>query len=146
MTSRTLDRSLQRRVRTLREHQGLSQQDLADRLKELGMAMDRSAIARLEQGRRGISVPEMLFLALALNVAPVHLLVNPDSDEPIAVIPDGLPHPPAEIRAWIRGELPISPQNVKTYFIEAPMSEIEQIRERLEKLAESSLPVEEVQS
>ena len=129
MTTRTLDRSLQRRVRTLREHQGLSQQDLADRLKELGIAMDRSAIARLENGRRGISVPEMLFLALALNVAPVHLLVNPDSDEPIAVIPDGLPHPPAEIRAWIRGELPISPQNVKTYFTEAPLSELERIRD-----------------
>ena len=129
MTTRTLDRSLQRRVRTLREHQGLSQQDLADRLKELGIAMDRSAIARLENGRRGISVPEMLFLALALSVAPVHLLVNPDSDEPIAVIPDGLPHPPAEIRAWIRGELPISPQNVKTYFTEAPLSELERIRD-----------------
>ena len=129
MTTRTLDRSLQRRVRTLREHQGLSQQDLADRLKELGIAMDRSALARLENGRRGISVPEMLFLALALSVAPVHLLVNPDSDEPITLIPHGRPLPPAEIRGWIRGELPISPQNVKTYFTEAPLSELERIRD-----------------
>jgi transcriptional regulator with XRE-family HTH domain len=140
MTTLTLDRSLARRVRTLREHQGLTQQELADRLKKLGVPIDRSAVARLERGRRGMTVAEMLALALALSVAPVHLLVDPDSDEPITLISHGLPLPPAEmIRGWIRGELPIPPQNTRTYFAEAPLSEFERTRDHIAKLAESSL-------
>src|SRR4051794_4209041 len=89
-------------LRTLRTRRGMSQQGLADRLNQLGARVDRSVVAKVESGKRAVTVEDALRFALALDVAPVHLLVPTDSDEPIHLAPN-LKASPYETRAWIRG-------------------------------------------
>jgi transcriptional regulator with XRE-family HTH domain len=125
--SLTFDQTVARRVRALRERHGWSQQDLVDKLKNFGMPIDRSAVARLENGRRAVSLEEAMRLAFALNVAPVHLLVDPDSDEPIVPVV-GHELEPWAARAWIRGQKPIMWQEPRVYFSEIPKSEFEAMR------------------
>ena len=120
----TFDQSVARRVRYLRERHGLTQQDLADGLANWGMPIDRSAIARLENGRRAVSLEEAMRLAFILHVAPVHLFVDPDGDEPVAPIP-GAEYQPWEARAWIRGERPMMGQDPRSYFTNIPLREFE---------------------
>jgi transcriptional regulator with XRE-family HTH domain len=121
----TFEQTASRRVRFLRERLGWTQQDLADRLRRLGAPIDRASVARLETSKRGLSVDEAMRLAAALNVAPVHLFVDPDGDEPLQVTPaDELT--PAEARRWIRGGLPLIGQDPRAYFANVPASEFQQ--------------------
>jgi len=123
----------------LRERLGWSQQDLADKLKNFGMPIDRAQLARLELGKRGISLDETMRLAFALNVAPVHLItdpganaepvapgmeVSPKEPEPVAPIP-GMEISPTEARAWIRGQMPLLFQDPRAYFMNVPRAEFE---------------------
>jgi transcriptional regulator with XRE-family HTH domain len=121
----TFDQSVARRVRQLRERHGMTQQDLATALSNWGMPIDRSAIARLENGKRAVSLEEAMRLAFVLHVAPVHLLVDPDNDEPIAPTA-GAELKPWEARAWIRGQRPMMGQDPRSYFTNVPTSEFEQ--------------------
>ena len=66
----------------------MSQQGLADRLNQLGARVDRSVVAKVESGKRAVSLEDAFRFALALDVAPVHLLVPIDSDEPIHLAPN----------------------------------------------------------
>jgi transcriptional regulator with XRE-family HTH domain len=131
--SLTFDQSVARRVRALRARHGWSQQDLVDKLTNFGMPIDRSAIARLENGRRGVSLAETMHLAFALNVAPIHLLVDPDGEEPITPTP-GDTLEPEEARKWIRGELPLVFQDPRVYFSEIPEAEFNEMRARARKI------------
>ncbi|WP_340540679.1 helix-turn-helix domain-containing protein [Nocardioides sp. GXZ039] len=59
-----------------------SQARLSERLRErVGLELDTSAVARIETGRRGVSVDELLALALALDVSPLRLLLPPTRDD-----------------------------------------------------------------
>ncbi|MFE1346984.1 hypothetical protein ACFW57_20600, partial [Streptomyces sp. NPDC058757] len=85
---------------------------------------NRSVVANFESGRRpAVSVQELLALAVALDVAPVNLLVPLDS-EPYKVTPTGTePHSSGEVWRWMRGQHPLngtSPAAARTYFAEAP--------------------------
>jgi transcriptional regulator with XRE-family HTH domain len=72
----------------------MSAQALADRVTALGLAMSRSTLADIENGRRKfITVAELLAIANALNAAPI-MLVFPGPYTDIEVI-DGLPAGPA---------------------------------------------------
>jgi hypothetical protein len=67
------------RVRLLRERQGLTAQALAERCQRLGLhRITRDVIASMETRRQDFTVDEVLGLALALGVSPVHLLVPRD--------------------------------------------------------------------
>ena len=73
------------RVREVRSKHGMKVADLAARCAELGMPeLTVQALYKLEQRRPGkvrprpVTVDELLVLACALSVAPVHLLVPPD--------------------------------------------------------------------
>jgi transcriptional regulator with XRE-family HTH domain len=119
------------RVRYLRERHGWTQQDLADKLVNFGMPIDRAQIARLELGKRGISLDEAMRLAFALNVAPIYLITDtevpadPDIDpEPMQIIP-GSEHSPAEARAWIVGKRPMHFQDPRSYYMNVPRAEFE---------------------
>lgn len=92
------------RMKELRVKRGLTAAQLAGRMTELGIPWDRSIVANLENGRRrSLSVDEMLGLAVALNVAPVHLLVPVDGDsEPYHITP-AVATSRFRARAWIRG-------------------------------------------
>ncbi|MFD8533893.1 helix-turn-helix domain-containing protein [Streptosporangium canum] len=62
------------RVAQIRKDRGMTAQALADRCAELGLALDRSVIAKLERGlRQTVSLAELLVLARALNVPPLRL-------------------------------------------------------------------------
>jgi transcriptional regulator with XRE-family HTH domain len=121
-----IEQTVARRVRHLRAQLGWSQQDLADRLANLGLPIDRSSLARLENENRGVGVDEAIALAYALNVAPVHLMVDTDDDaEPVAPVP-GSEISPREARAWIRGVMPMIFQDPRGYFMNVPRAEFEQ--------------------
>src|SRR4051794_30544803 len=93
-------------VRVFRTRRGMSQQDLADRLNQLGARVDRSVVAKVESGKRAVSLEDAFRFALALDVAPLHLIVPVDSDDPIHLAPD-MEASPGEVRAWIRGQQPM---------------------------------------
>lgn len=123
----TFDQIAARRVRYLRERHGLTQTDLAAKLANFNIPFEQTSIARLEKGHRGISLNEAMQLAFVLDVAPVHLLTDPDSDEAITPVP-GAELEPWEARAWIRGQRPMLMQDPRTYFSEIPRSEFEDMR------------------
>lgn len=116
------------RIRQLRKRHAYTQQDLADRLNLIGAHTDRAAVAKVELGKRGLSVDELFRYALALNVAPVHLVSPPDSDEPISLGPS-LEVSPSEMRRWVRGQEPLIWQDKRTYFSEVPAEEFEVLRQ-----------------
>jgi transcriptional regulator with XRE-family HTH domain len=117
----------------LRKRHGWTQQDLADRLNSLGAHTDRAGVAKVETGKRGLSLNEFFQYAQALDVAPVHLVAPPNSDESISLGPN-MECSPAELRAWIRGRLPIF-QDVPTYFTEVPPGELpEELRRHMQEV------------
>jgi hypothetical protein len=91
--------------------------DLAARCAELGAPqLTTQALYKLEGQResvtrrpRPVSVDELLALALALNVAPVHLLVPPDDPEkPYQITQAVTASSRFAARGWIRGVAPLS--------------------------------------
>lgn len=113
-----------------------SQQDLANRLEELKYPMARSTITKIEGGGKraeNASVTDVLALAAALGVAPVHLLVPLEDDVHLQITPGNeLPAPLA--RAWIRGQLPIdftpAEDDLRTFLREQPKHELQALVER----------------
>lgn len=124
----TFEQVTARRVRYLRERLGWSQQDLADKLANFGMPIDRAQLARLEGGKRGISLDETMRLAFVLDVAPVHLITDPEEGaEPMQTTP-GAEVEPWEARAWVRGQKPLIFQDPRSYFMNVPKAEFERYR------------------
>lgn len=104
----TPGQAVARRLREVRRVRGWSAQDLADRCEALGVpSLDRSTVANIENGRRQrVGVDELLVLALALGVAPVHLLV-PLEEEWYAVAPEHVTGT-SRVRQWVRGAYPMT--------------------------------------
>jgi hypothetical protein len=80
-----------------------------------------------------VTADELLVLALALNVAPVHLLVPPDDgDEPYPVTA-AVSESRFRVRAWIRGLFPLArlPKvgDKREFFSEIPDDEFEAVQE-----------------
>jgi transcriptional regulator with XRE-family HTH domain len=106
------------RTREVRERRGWTQDDLAERLCELGEPMDRYAIAKIEQGVRRVDVGEALAIAAALGVSLPQLLLPLQGDQVVRITegfddPEGveiagpLERPAKDLRAWIRGAAPL---------------------------------------
>jgi transcriptional regulator with XRE-family HTH domain len=109
------------RIKELRNRHGWSQQQLADRLAELGSPMDRVAIAKLEGETkpRGLSLDEALLFALALDVAPTNLFLPLDEDEDVQIAPN-VTVPMAAARKWVVGARPLDAQDWRLYYSEVP--------------------------
>ncbi len=97
------------RLREVRKARGWSAQQVAARCAALGMPqLDRSTVANIENGRRQrIGVDELLVLAFALGVAPVHLLV-PLDERWYAVTPEHI-NASSRVRQWVRGNFAMTP-------------------------------------
>jgi transcriptional regulator with XRE-family HTH domain len=100
---RTLRETTIERIRELRKARGMTQQELAARISRLGVPIHQTAIARVESGKRELTLAEAFQFAYALDVAPVHLFVPTDSDELISIGPN-VEAPPKHVRLWIRGD------------------------------------------
>lgn len=101
------------RVRYLRKEQLLSGPALAKRLVGLGLRWNRTTVAKFETGLRGsITVQELLALALALDVPPIWLLVDPTQDHgaPLGPDPDDNLNPWLALM-WVMGRQSLSPGN-----------------------------------
>jgi transcriptional regulator with XRE-family HTH domain len=114
-----------RRMRELRRRRELSAAQLAERMREVGIPWKREVVANLETGRRAsVGVDELLALAVVLQVAPVHLLVPLEGDEPYQVTPRRTERS-IRVREWIRGTLPLRPEDRRRFYSEIPDNEWE---------------------
>ncbi len=107
-----------RQVRESRERKPWSQEQLVDRLREMGVEWDRATLARLEAGRRKVSLDEALLLAAALGVSPQYLVL-PRSNEPVQLAPN-LTVEVRLARDWMRGFTPLSDDDERSFFTEVP--------------------------
>lgn len=86
---RRLTAAMASEIKRWREIRELSAQQLADRCTSLGYPIPRNVIANIESGRRSaIAVPELLILAIALNVPPILLLYPVGSERLTEIAPD----------------------------------------------------------
>jgi transcriptional regulator with XRE-family HTH domain len=131
--STTVPQLFARRLSELREARGWSQQKLADRLAELGVRMDRAAIAKIERGQdahqkdraRRVSLEEFIALAAALGVSPLSLIGDPKTSKEIPFevrVAPNLSLPLGFVFAWILGALPLRLGDVADYVNEQPMT------------------------
>jgi transcriptional regulator with XRE-family HTH domain len=61
-------------IKRWREAHGLSQQAVAERMSELGFRWTHSVASDFERGRRGVSIDELVHLALLFGIEPGKLL------------------------------------------------------------------------
>jgi transcriptional regulator with XRE-family HTH domain len=101
-------------VRTTRERKGWTQQQLADRLVELDCPIDRSTIAKIESGKRGISLDEAFAFAAALGVSPAALALPRGSDTDVRVAPKRTVRG-YQAHRWLQGRAPLLDDNERFY-------------------------------
>jgi transcriptional regulator with XRE-family HTH domain len=91
-------------VRRYRQLRQLSVKELADRCAKLGWPIKRSVLSNLELSyRETVTVPEILILAAALNVAPVLLLFPVGRQEQVEYLPDSAVSP-WDAAKWFSGQ------------------------------------------
>lgn len=90
-----------------RHARGMSVQQLADAVTNLGLPIQRPVLSNLENGRRyTISVAELLALAAALRVPPLLLVTPIGETDQLEVLPDR--HvTPLDAYRWAVGETPL---------------------------------------
>jgi transcriptional regulator with XRE-family HTH domain len=119
-TADTPEEVFRRRLQEAREARGgMSQRDLAARLADIGYRLSQSAITRIERGERKVSLGEAIALAAALDVAPVHMFLPIEGDQPVRLAP-ALEVKPDQARAWATGRRPLDPANVRFYSYQQP--------------------------
>jgi len=105
----------------------MSAQQLADRVQQLGGKLDRAAISKIESRTRNVSLDEAVLLAVALEVAPVHLFLPRDDGSAVALAPL-VEVPATQAREWLRGTEQLPQGDEKTYRTEVPDSEWKRAR------------------
>ena len=84
----------------------MTREKLAATLQDMGLDWSRLTVNRLEIGRReNVTVTELLALCVALDIAPVDLLVPAYlKHESYRVVPKGTASA-SNVREWVRGEM-----------------------------------------
>lgn len=90
----------------------MSQQELAEKIGE-----SQSTVARIESGKRAITVDELFKIAAALDTAPVHLLGAGFRGKAVPITAS-IDLEPAVARGWIRGKIPLRDGNMRAYLFE----------------------------
>ncbi len=89
-------------LKILRTRKQWTQQQLAERLEQLGFAMDRSVIAKVELFKREVSANELIAFATALGVSPLSLVVPREgkTDDEYPAIPSVTVTVPQFVLMW----------------------------------------------
>ena len=105
-------------VKRLRRRRGLTSAALAERCAALGAPeVTDNVIRNIEIGRRTISVDQLAVLALALDVAPPHLLTPPDQDGPDGVrVTSTVTADRSTWASWVRGNGPLPAGNESAFW------------------------------
>jgi transcriptional regulator with XRE-family HTH domain len=82
--------------------------------------MDRSTIARLENGDRGVTLDDVFHLAVALDVSPMRLMTPDKPSHPIVVAPALDPVLAGHVRRWVNGDQPLEESDDRFFFKEIP--------------------------
>jgi transcriptional regulator with XRE-family HTH domain len=99
-------------IKRFRQERDMSAQQLADETAKLGFLVPRSVIANLESGRRNsITVPEILVIARALQVAPL-LLLFPVGQQEIFEVTPGINVTAWDAAKWFAGDADDPAQSV----------------------------------
>jgi transcriptional regulator with XRE-family HTH domain len=123
-----------RRVRALRRAKDLSQEELANRMTELGIPMGQNTVARIENAARALPLDEALAFAVVLR-APLFHLLSPAPNELLQLAPDlnGLDRDGAY--RWMVG---VDPGPGRGFVIEIDEESAELYAEAMEKLSDLS--------
>jgi transcriptional regulator with XRE-family HTH domain len=115
--------TIAQRVKELRGRRGWTAADLGTALHKHGVQWDRFTVASLENGKRqNVTVKELLALALALDVAPVNLLVPLDNRA--YLLPGNRTEDSDDVRAWFRGKVPLPGVDERTFLAEASVRDL----------------------
>jgi len=109
-------------VKAARELARLSQGDVVKRLKALDVRIGQATIARLETGTRRTSVDDLLAIAAAIGVSPLHLLAASFTHDTVKVTPK-LEAGPQRMRQWLKGEMPLWGTDEERFFELVPDEE-----------------------
>ena len=106
------------RIREARHRRGWSAQQLADECALAGMpSLDRSAITSIERGRRQrVGVDELLVLAFALDLSPVHLMLPLNDDALMQVVPSTTVTA-KRARRWVSGQEQLPGRDAKQWVV-----------------------------
>jgi transcriptional regulator with XRE-family HTH domain len=114
------------RLAEVRDRRGWTQVELSKRLRQLGYSLPAEQISRIETGKRGVKLDDAFALAYALDCSLVHLLVEPDANEPeIVVVGNVQPERQQDVRDWISGAGPLLDQDPVEYARQRPRRDIE---------------------
>jgi transcriptional regulator with XRE-family HTH domain len=127
----TVSDNLAAKVREVRKLHGWQPADLAARCAEVGAPhLTENAIENIESGRRSdgrrrraVTVDELIALALALDVAPVHLVVPLDDDQPWAMT-ETVTKRAHVARQWFRGLHALKDTDRRIYYSQVPEREL----------------------
>lgn len=92
-------------------------------------------IANIESGRREyVSLDDLYVFALAFDVAPAHLMVPWENEEPVTVAGDRT-EPAGLVRAWVRGARPLDGVKTTTYAEASPAGHYRRSTDHGQRLA-----------
>jgi len=88
------------RLRELRQARGLSQAELARRMRVDGRPMTKVAVLRIEKGERGISLDEAIAFVAVLFAVPPQLFAPPEGK--LIALTSNMAVDAAGMRGWLR--------------------------------------------
>ena len=109
-------------IRKLRQKRGgISQQQLAERIQQLGRKMSQPVIGRMEAPAKGtgearsITIADLFAVAAALDVAPAELLAASFDPQSVPIVGD-IELTPRYAFDWIRGDRPLPDGDERLYW------------------------------
>jgi hypothetical protein len=118
-------------MRDARKRHGWRMDDLAGRCAALGAPqLSRQVLWDIEGGRvkgqrrRQVNVDEWVTIALALDVAPVNLLVPLDDDDAQCTVTPKVSDRAGIVRSWVRGHHALPGTERRMYYSYAPETEL----------------------
>lgn len=106
------------RMARFRRRREWSQGDLAEELTRFGVNLNQAQVAKIEGGKRGLSLDEAIAIAWVLGVPPAFLYLPLGESERVSPVPNESIHPDL-VRKWVTGEEPATYTNKRSRYREA---------------------------